>query len=180
MNIAALVESQSAIISSNNQGNLYSSNAATWASNATGWASNATGWASNTTTWSSNGSAFASNASVYTSNALIRNYTSNQVTLNSTWFGLPMLSKSYTVANYATDTVIDSNLKSSTYAIVALGGSALFSNQYVPLPAGRTTGTPGFYVTPYSSNLGLSASTSQTLDRLDLWVTYVQTNYNTT
>lgn len=170
MNLQATVSAQQSAINyaSNNVGSLN-----TWTSNTSAWASNKTAWTSNNTT-------STSNTAFWTSNALQRNYTGSVYPLNANWFGSPIYSKSYSISNYASDVVIDSLLKSSSYTVIAMGGSALFSNQNVPLPATHLSGYPGLYVTPYTnSNSGLSASTSLTLDRLDLWVNYVAAPYNT-
>lgn len=181
----------------------WASNTATFASNTSVWASNDTSnlltqatfasntalWASNTALWASNDTSnlltqatFASNTALWTSNSAQRVYASAVTPLNATWFTQPIYSKSYSVTNYVTDSVIDASLKPSTYTVVSVAGSAMFSNTTVPLPANHLTSFAGFYITPYSSNNGLSASfvnTLAVLDRLDLTVNYVASPYNT-
>lgn len=122
-------------------------------------------WASNTSSWSSNNQG--------------RPYTSGSTKINSTWFGQPIYSKSYSLAPYTTDNVIDRTMTSLSNTLVNLGGSAMFSNTSVPIPSGPMTLYSSLNVTPYLTSNGLACTTSTPLDRLDIWIDYVPANYNT-
>lgn len=166
MNIAGVVNAQTSAIkwSSNSASTTYALSASTSNMLFSNTAPVAT-WASNTSSW--------------TSNNQRRVYATGSVKINSTWFGQPVFSKSYSIAPYITDSIIDGTMTSLSNTLVNLGGSAMFSNKSVPIPSGPVSAHSNLNVTPYFTSNGLACTTSIPLDRLDIWIDYTQARYNT-
>lgn len=112
----------------------------------------------------------------WTSNVAQASLSESLTQTNTTWFGQPVLSKSYSVSPYETDVVIDKSLTMGNISIMSCGGSAFFNNNVIAIPAGPITTLPTFNVTPYITAAGFKCSTSEPLEKLDIWIKFVYTH----